>query len=324
MTAIERLDPADDGQFAVFHATYSGTQTEEWDRPFSALEQRVEFLEDDGYSDQIGLLARDDDGTPVGVGVAEMPLKDNLSLVYVTVQVLPEHRRRGHGSALLDAITAVGRDRGRSSLFAEARWGAAERGSGHTAFAESRGFHCDLVDAHRVLDLPARLPEAPVRDGYTLHTWRGPCPEEWVDQYANLLMLIVQEAPSGDFDMQNEFYDAARVRTEEDSLTKQHRVRQVSVALSPDGVLAGHTQLVFPEANTEDVFQWDTLVLPEHRGHGLGLSLKVNAMDASKDLLEGRRFIHTYNAVSNGPMIGVNEQMGFCLVAHSGEFIKEI
>lgn len=324
MTTIERLDPADDEQFAVFHATYSGTQIEEWDRPRSALEQRVEFLEDDGYADQLGLLARDDDGTPVGVGIAEMPLKDNLSLVYVTVRVLPEHRRRGHGSVLFDAIASIGRERGRSSLFAEARWGAGESGSGHTAFAEAQGFHRDLVDAHRVLDLPARLPEAPVRDGYALHTWRGPCPEEWADQYANLLMLIVQEAPSGDFAMQNEFYDAARVRTEEESLVKKHRVRQVSVALSPDGVLAGHTQLVFPQANPEDVFQWDTLVLREHRGHGLGLSLKVHALEASKDLHDGRRFIHTYNAVSNGPMIAVNEQMGFRLVAHSGEYIKEI
>ena len=324
MTTIERLDPADDGQFSVFHTTYSGTQTEEWDRPYGALEQRVEFLEDDGYSDRIGLLARDDDGTPVGMGVVEMPLKDNLRLAYVTVQVLPEHRRRGHGSALLDAITVIGRDRGRNSLFAEARWGADERGSGHTAFAEARGFHRDLVDAHRVLDLPARLPEAPARDGYTLHTWRGPCSDEWVDQYANLLMLITQEAPSGDFDLQNEFYDAARVRTQEKTLAEQHRVMQVSVAVSPEGVLAGHTQLVFPEADPDDVYQWDTLVLPEHRGHGLGLSLKVNAMDASKDLLEGRRFIHTCNAVSNGPMIGVNEQMGFRLVAHSGEYIKAI
>lgn len=324
MTTIERLDAANDEQFATFHATYASAHIEQWDRPYSAREQRVEFLENAGYYDQIGLLARDDDGLPVGVGIAELPLKDNQNLVYVGVHVLPEHRRRGHGSALLDAIGSIGREHGRTSQFAEARWGVGETGSGHSAFAEARGFHLDLIDAHRVLYLPATLPEAPVRDGYTLHTWRGPCPEDWVDQYANLLMLITQEAPSGDFDLQNEFYDAARVRTQEKTLAEQHRVMQVSVALSPEGVLAGHTQLVFPEADPDDVFQWDTLVLREHRGHGLGLSLKVHAVDSSRDLLEGRKFIHTYNAASNGPMIAVNEQLGFRLVAYCGEYIREL
>lgn len=135
MTTIELLDPADDEQFAVFHATCSGTQIEEWDRPYSALEQRVEFLEDDGYADQLGLLARDDDGTPVGVGIAKMPLKDNLSLVYVTVRVLPEHRRRGHGSALFDAIASIGRERGRSSLFARIASSTCPRGCPRRPYA---------------------------------------------------------------------------------------------------------------------------------------------------------------------------------------------
>lgn len=324
MTTIERLDPTDDDQFAAFHAVYAGAQTEEWERPYSALEQRVELVDRSGYTERIGLLARDDRGRPVGVAIAEIPLKDNLTLAYVAVHVLPERRRRGHGSALLDAVTAISREHGRTSLFAEARWEVGLSGSGHTAFAEACGFRRDLIDAHRVLDLPATLPEEPVRDGYTVHTWRGPCPAEWVGQYANLLMLIVQEAPSGEFELQNEFYDAARVRAEEESLAKQHRVRQVSVALSPDGVLAGHTQLVFSETDPGDVYQWDTLVLREHRGHGLGLSLKVQAMDSSRDLLEGRKFIHTYNAASNGPMIAVNEQLGFRLVAYCGEYIREL
>lgn len=324
MTTIERLDPTDDAQFAEYHAVYAGAQTEQWDRPYSAVEQRVEFLDDAGYFDRIGLLARDEVGTPVGVGIIELPLKDNLHLAYVSVRVLSEHRRNGHGSALIDAIAGIAHDSGRTSLFAEARWDLGQTGSGHTAFAEARGFHLDLSDAHRVLDLPAILPEAPVRDGFSLQSWRGPSPEKWIDQYANLLTLIVQEAPSGDFELQNEFFDAARIRADEESLIKQRRVMQVSVAVAPDGELAGHTQLVFPSGDPDDVFQWDTLVLRAHRGHGLGLTLKVAAMEASKDLLKGRKYVHTYNAASNGPMIAVNELMGFRHVANCGEFIREI
>jgi len=84
-----------------------------------------------------------------------------------------------------------------------------------------------------------------VRDGYTLHSWRGACPEEWVDQYAELLSLITQEAPLGDFPLENEFFDAARVRSDEAAVARQGRVMQVSLALSPEGEVAGHTQLSF-------------------------------------------------------------------------------
>lgn len=97
-----------------------------------------------------------------------------------------------------------------------------------------------------------------------------------------------------------------------------------AVAPDPTGRPVGHTQLVFPESDPEDVYQWDTLVLSPHRGHSLGLSLKVHAMDSARDLLEGRKLIHTYNAASNGSMIAVNELMGFRHVSNFGEYIRAI
>lgn len=100
--------------------------------------------------------------------------------------------------------------------------------------------------------------------------------------------------------LENEFFDAARVRSDEALVDRQGRVMHVSIALSPDGEVAGHTQLSFPEAGCPDVFQWDTLVLKAHRGHGLGLSLKVHAMEVSEDLFEDRKYIYTYYAASNG------------------------
>ncbi len=71
-----------------------------------------------------------------------------------------------------------------------------------------------------------------------------------------------------------------------------------------------------------DAYQWDTLVLRDHRGHGLGLSLKVWAMQESADLLGSRRYVHTFNAASNGPMIAVNEKMGFRQVGWLGEYVR--
>ena len=324
MTNVELLDPTDDTQFAAYHAAYAAGHAEEWDRPYTAREQRAELLQDAPHLTIHGVVARDDSGEVVGMGYVELPQKDNLDLGYIDVVVRPDHRRRGHGTAILERLGELAATAGRRTLYAEVRWDLGEDGSGHTAFAEAMGFRRDLVDAHRVLTLPAQMPVAPARDGYALHAWRGPCPEEWIDQYAHLLTLIVQEAPAGDYPLENEFFDRARIRSDEELLVAQGRTMQVVAASSPDGVLAGHTQLVFSETDPLDAYQWDTLVLPDHRGHGLGLSLKVRAMEEAADLLETRRHVHTFNAASNGPMIAVNEQMGFRQVAWLGEYVRTV
>lgn len=298
MTTIEPLDPTGEPQFAEFHAVYLAAHTEEWDRPHGANELRVELLGDSGFRQTVGFVGRDDAGAAVAVGTVEFTLKDNLDLGFLQIYVAPDRRREGHGTAMESYIADVARERGRTSLMGEAHWDLGRAGSGHTAFAEALGYHLDIADGHRVLDLPATLPEAPARDGYTLHDWRGRTPDEWIDQYAEMAAVFVQEAPSGDHPIENEFYDAARVRADDQRLIDQGRVIQVVAAVSPEGELAGHTQLMFAGADPDDVYQWGTLVLPAHRGHGLGLSLKVRAMEAAAELLEGRRYVHTGNAWS--------------------------
>jgi RimJ/RimL family protein N-acetyltransferase len=98
----------------------------------------------------------------------------------------------------------------------------------------------------------------------------------------------------------------------------------VSIAVDDAGEVVGHTLLVFPGGGDDEVYQWDTLVLPTHRGHALGLALKVKTMLESADLLEGRRRITTYNAAGNEAMIRVNEALGFEQVAWLGEYVKTL
>ncbi|TXL58086.1 GNAT family N-acetyltransferase [Aeromicrobium terrae] len=322
MTSIERVDPADDAVFAALHDVYLRAHDRDIDQPYTALEKRVGLRSDD-YKTMVALLARDDGGTPVGGGWAQMPLRDNLAFVFFDVFVAPEHRRRGHGSVLLAALEDLAREAGRSTMFTEASWLMDEDEPVAKAFADARGYRLDLLDAHRVLDLPADLPRLRLSEGYTLHGWRGRCPDEWAQGYADVRGLMVQEAPSGDAPLENEFWDVGRVRREEEMWEAQQRVPQVSVAQAADGTLVGHTQLVF-SLDSENVYQWDTLVLPEHRGHGLGLALKVFTMQEAADLLEGRRRIHTYNAASNVHMIAVNEKLGFRQASWSAELVRDL
>ena len=54
-----------------------------------------------------------------------------------------------------------------------------------------------------------------------------------------------------------------------------------------------------------------TVVQPEHRGHRLGLAVKLANLDALARQAPGVRLIVTGNAAVNGPMIAVNDMMGF-------------
>lgn len=322
MTSVEPIDPTDSAVFAEFHAAYASSFNRSFDLPYSVAELAVDMVADE-YNAVVALMGRDAGGKLVGGAWAELPQKDNREFAFGEVFVIPERRREGHGTALIEALAAACSDARRSTLMCEGAWAVDDQAPAAQRFAERNGFELDIIDAHRELALPADLPPLVIDPAYEIRSWRGACPDDLVDGYADVRRLMVQEAPSGDSGLENEHWDAARVRTEEAKWRKSGRVPQVSVAIARDGSVVGHTQLVFP-SDGGDVYQWDTLVLPSHRGHGLGLTLKVFTMHESADLLDGRRRIHTFNAASNAPMIAVNEAMGFRQVAWLGEYVRAI
>ncbi|MGA8852395.1 MAG: GNAT family N-acetyltransferase [Aeromicrobium sp.] len=310
-----------DDDFASFHEVYLASYDRVYDCPWLAVEKRVN-LTPDAYTDAIAVVARDDAGTIVGGGTAIMPLQDNRSFAFLDVFVHPNHRRARHGSAILDALLAGARDAGRTIGFIAPSWGIDEGTSAGREFAAARGFELDLVDATRELRLPATVPQLVVAGGYTLQSWRGPCPDDLIAEYADLRRILTEEAPGGEAGIENEHWDAARVRQDEADLATVGRVMHVVVARSPSGHLAGHTQLAFPDS--DEVYQWDTLVRREHRGHRLGLALKVAMMLQTADLLAGRRRIITVNAASNEHMIAVNDALGFEQIAWVGEYVRRL
>jgi GNAT superfamily N-acetyltransferase len=318
MTVVEALRDAD---FDVFHGVYTAAYSRDFDCPWLAIEKRVNMT-DDAYGNKVVLAARDETGEIVGGGTAILPLRDNLTFAFLDVFVHPDSRRRGHGTAVLDALLEHAVAAGRSTGFVQPYWAVEEKTSAAREFAEARGFTLDMLDAVRELRLPAELAPVDVADGYRLQTWRGACPDDLLDEYAELRRILTAEAPSGAAGLENEHWDAARVRKDEADLERVGRVMVVTVARAGDGSLAGHTQLAFPRGR--EVYQWDTLVRPAHRGHGLGLALKIRTMHESADLLAGRRRIVTENAASNTHMIAVNEALGFRQVAWVGEHVRSL
>lgn len=267
------------------------------------------------------VLALDGRGTAVGAAEVRLPLQDNTHVAGLALAVGPGHRRRGVGTALLqhvlDLVEPSGRTTVRGSvdrpvgtpedewpgLLALRRWGvtAGQR--------EARRQLALPVPPERLAALEQRA--RPHAAGYALRTWAGPVPEEDLAAMARLSERMSTDAPHGDLVVEPEVWDAARIRDGEALREAQGRRQWLAVAAAPDGTLVGYTMLVSSAHEPQRLLQWDTLVVREHRGHRLGLLLKLAVLAVAVRDVPAAQRVTTWNAVSNTPMVAVNEAMGF-------------
>lgn len=260
----------------------------------------------------------------VGTGNLALPLRENQRLALFRVVVPPEHRGRGVGSALYEYVEERARAQCRTSLLTDLYLpeGVEPADWPGISFAIRRGFTLRNTEIRRQLRLPvddARLATLAAKaaeraSAYRLESWTGACPEPYGEQYARFRGLLSVEAPTGGVEYEQEIWDVERLREDEARTFGQGRTLHVTVAVAPDGSLAGHTTLRVSRHDPSRAYQADTLVLPDHRGHRLGLALKV----ANQRILQDRHpevdRIETWNAVQNGPMVAINEELGFRIV----------
>ncbi len=72
------------------------------------------------------------------------------------------------------------------------------------------------------------------------------------------------------------------------------------------------------------VFQWGTLVHPDHRGHRLGMATKVANLAWVQREAPGRERVYTMNAEVNQQMVGINEALGFRPVERHVSLLKRL
>lgn len=326
--SIEQIDPADDVRLAEAYEVVVASAIGEYDTPYSWHEFTVSATTPDPWTEHVLLLARDGRGEPCGAADVALPCRDNTGYAWLESWFGPDWVSSTLADELIGHVRELVRARDRQILAAEATWDLETTTSPERDLLERHGFELGIEDGHRILDLPAdpaaldRLAADAARhhDGYSLQTWCGRCPEEWVEEYARLRARLLEEAPRGEMQYGAEDFDADRVRHEEDDLAAQDRVSYTTVAWHADRTLAGHSQLIVPGTDPANAYQWDTLVLPEHRGHRLGVALKARNLHQAGAALGTRSRLHTWNAVENGPMVAVNEQLGYRLVEYVGEF----
>ncbi|HEY5336028.1 MAG TPA: hypothetical protein VIJ71_08405, partial [Mycobacteriales bacterium] len=186
-------------------------------------------------------------------------------------------------------------------------------------FAATFGFEEKLNDVRRVLDLAAvdraRLDAVECEawssaGGYRLTQYVDRAAPELVDGLAALAGRMSTDAPMGELDHAPEVWDAARWLASEQDMADRGRLRVGTVALLSDEVVA-YSELGVSRERPEVGYQWDTIVRADHRGHRLGLLVKIANLRLLRERSPKTRWVNTWNAASNRHMIAINEAIGW-------------
>jgi len=258
------------------------------------------------------------DAAPVGFLEVELPKRDNLHLVWVGVTTYPEQRRRGHGSAMLEEALRLAREAGRNTMWV----GVAEDDTGTRAFVEGHGFRYASHDARRrqvlsevdqaEVDRLFAQAQAAASD-YVLERLLPPTDDAVLEQLLEVTAAI-NDAPMGDLTFEDELFDVQRLRDNElaHALSGDKFYRVIARQRST-GEIGGHTVMIVNPRRPTVGHQADTSVARSHRGHRLGLLLKIDALRWLAGAEPQLELIETWNNVDNRYMIDVNEALGYRL-----------
>lgn len=288
------------------------------DEPPQPLEQVLAFARNlpEGH-DGATIVARDEAGQITGsADVAVQDMDGYRHVAWVSIRVLPGHRRAGIGRALLRGALEVAERFGRSLLMG----GTRETVPAGEAFARRIGAELGQVMIENRLDLravdrdlvrswveagPARAP------GYHLEWVKGTTPAHLVPGVIAAL-LTLNTAPRDDLQVGDITITPQLLKEQEQAAAAAGLERWACYAIEDaTGDFVGLTDIVVNSAVPERLQVGNTGVEPAHRGRALGKWLKGAMTQEILDELPAARWLVTGNAASNDAMLSINRQLGF-------------
>ena len=333
---IRDVDLADPTQlrawFAALHAAHRHDRPQ---APYWTEDEALAMVRSDDPEERfVPFNAHDPAGSVVGAGIVFLPLLDNLDKAYAEVSTVPGHRGRGVGAALAGKTLAVAAADGRKLLVVQGHYPMdADESHPVRRFAARHGFTLGNSEVRRTLELP--IPEERLRAwaeeaaafhaGYEIRTYVDLVPVELRPSYVLLLNQLAADAPTGDIDFEA---GGKTVEVYEEQARQQMatgRTALISVAVR-DGEAVAHSVLSVPPGDSElpHLSQWGTLVRDDHRGHRLGLAVKTANLRAVQKAHPERTLVNTSNSPVNGPMVAINEKLGFRPVEVNAEFVRRL
>ncbi|HVB43838.1 MAG TPA: GNAT family N-acetyltransferase [Streptosporangiaceae bacterium] len=327
---MRRIDPAGDSE--SLHACYQiYLAAMAVDDPSGPVMSRPSFMgwlvlgwtEDPSET----WLATDEHGSAIGWYLLGLPQRENRTLAPVSVFVPPARRRAGVGTRLLGHAAARARQDGRSVLSGDARDGTAGVEFARAAGARQGGtelrqvLRLDAIPAGRLAALRAEA--EPAARGYSILSWLGLVPADELAAVAAVTRAVADMPHDAGHEAQ--LWDADRVHRAGRRVTMQG-LRYYTVAARSDaarsdaarsvatGELVALSQLGVDPLNSTWGIQELTAVARPHRGHRLGLLLKLVMLDLLAEREPRLTRILTGNGDDNKHMISINVAIGFELL----------
>jgi GNAT superfamily N-acetyltransferase len=275
---------------------------------------------------EIAHFTATEDGAAVGYLSVGLMVGDNPHLAMAELMVHPDHRHRGHGRAMLGHYTEYASSRGRTDLTAGTltTWGdGPRRPEAGVDFLERNGFTLALVNVRRRSRTDALAPaaeqrlwdEAAAASGadYDVRTWTGPAPDGLIESICRLDAMSRVEIPVGDIELEAERVDVERARAKEAATAAVHQVPVKAAAVHrATGEVAAITDIhAYEDPAAAHASQGITIADPAHRGHRLGLLVKLANLRQLREHYPRVQEIWTENADVNDHMIAINTALGY-------------
>ncbi|HEY5821462.1 MAG TPA: hypothetical protein VIT20_05775 [Propionibacteriaceae bacterium] len=256
---------------------------------------------------------------PVGLLEMDVPERDNRHLAVFELTVHPDHRAgEVHRAAMLAEAIRIARAHGRTTMWT---WGGEDdgctrdylTGQGFTRSARDARRHQVLADVDpAAIDLLWDEANAAAVD-YELIRMRPPLDDELLAELA-VLAAAINDAPMGDLTYEDELYDARRMSDQQTAgFRRGDRRYRVVARHRTSGEMGGHSEVAVHPVRPHLGHQADTAVARAHRGHRLGLLLKIDMMRWLAETEPGLEVIETFNNADNDFMVSVNEALGYRL-----------
>ncbi|MFC7757109.1 GNAT family N-acetyltransferase [Catellatospora bangladeshensis] len=176
------------------------------------------------------------------------------------------------------------------------------------AFTEIRSvLRLDTVDWFTLGDLAGG-----VGAGYQIEFYADGPPEHLIAPYAAAKAEVRENYDLGDLELRPSSYEPERLQASLHTLAARGLKLYVVVAVQEKtGEVAGLTEVVVPAQRPGRADQYDTVVVPRHRGYGVGRAIKARMLFELRSAEPKLTEVQTWNAAINEPLIKVNQELGF-------------
>jgi mycothiol synthase len=233
------------------------------------------------------------------------------------ITVLPEYRRKGLATRLLDPLKELARQHGKSTLILEStdRQPSGREFLTHIRAEEGLVGHVNRLDLR---DLDRNLMQEWIRkadervEGFSLLFFEGVPSDHLMDSYCQMYTHIMETQPSGLIQFPFKVFTPELVREMFKMDENAGRRFWTLVAIEEaTGRIVGYTELFFHPQLPQLITQGGTCVFTEYRNRGIGRWLKASLVLKLVEEVPEAHWITTGNADVNASMLKINHEMGY-------------